>query len=228
MDLAFDIAGSIEPLAPVPALSQRVHLTLERLIITRQLQPGVRLVEGDLAQMLGVSRGPIREALQRLAQDGFVELRPRQGAFVHVPTMAEIDNFYDVRRVLEGESARLAALRISGDGAQRLRECIRRAEESLANNQDPATTVEDLHKIISSIASNQLLTQFLELLTKRSDWYMAPFEPRRRRKAWNEHAVIVEAIAAGREHDAAAAMIAHIDGAREQYKELRGAIGDKA
>jgi DNA-binding GntR family transcriptional regulator len=223
MNEGMQAAGSIEPLVQVPALSHRVHLALEKLIITRQLQPGMRLVEGDLAHTLGVSRGPIREALQRLAQDGFVELRPRQGAFVHVPTMAEIDNFYDVRRILEAESARLAAMRITKKGAAKLHDCVMRAEESLARNEDPASHVENLHKIISSIASNELLRQFLELLAKRSDWYLAPFEPQRRRKAWNEHAVIVDAITRGQMAEAAAAMTAHIDGAREHHKQLRGA-----
>lgn len=220
MDLGLDRTGLIEPLAPVPALSHRVHLTLEKLIITRQLQPGTRLVEGDLAQTLGVSRGPIREALQRLAQDGFVELRARQGAFVHVPMLPEVDSFYDVRRVLEAESARLAALRITDEGTNRLRECVRLGVRALDNNEDPATTVEDLHKIISSIAGNNLLRQFLDLISKRSDWYMSPFEPTWRRRAWAEHGVIVEAIAKGDAEAAAAAMAAHIDGARAQYKEL--------
>ena len=218
-----EAAGAVRPLLQVPALSHRVHLSLEELIIKQVLPPGTRLVEGDLAQTLGVSRGPIREALQRLAQDGFVELRPRQGAFVHTPTMDEIDQFYDVRRVLEAEAARLAALKITPEGAARLRRCVAAANEALANNQDPATAVEDLHKIITSIGSNQLLTQILELLSKRSDWYMAPFEPRRRQKAWAEHAVMVEAIAIGAAEKAAAAMTAHIDGARRQYKELHDA-----
>lgn len=225
MDTGIDIASAsseppIERLTPVPALSQRVHLTLERLIITRQLQPGMRLVEGDLAQNLGVSRGPIREALQRLAQDGFVELRPRQGAFVHEPTTEEIDNFYDVRRVLEAESARLAALHITEEGANRLRECLARAEVSLAHRKDPATTVEDLHKIIATVGRNQLLSQYLSLLSKRADWYMAPFEPQRRRRAWDEHKVIVDAIIAGDPKKAVAAMIAHVDSGREQLKQL--------
>jgi DNA-binding FadR family transcriptional regulator len=67
-----------------PPLRERILEQLELLIISGSLVPGARLVEGDLADTLGVSRGPIREALQMLWRDGFVDLRPRQGAFVHV------------------------------------------------------------------------------------------------------------------------------------------------
>ncbi len=72
----------IQPLDETPPLRHRIHEQLERLITTGSLAPGTRLVESELAQTLGVSRGPIREALQLLQRDGFIDLRPRQGAFV--------------------------------------------------------------------------------------------------------------------------------------------------
>ena len=78
-------------------------------------------MESDLAQTLGVSRGPIREALQLLQRDGLIDLRPRQGAFVHLPTLKEIEDFFDIRRALETESARLAARRTT---AEARRSCV--------------------------------------------------------------------------------------------------------
>jgi DNA-binding GntR family transcriptional regulator len=211
---------AIEPIPDVPALSQRVHNKLEKLVIAGTFPPGSRLVEGDIAQMLGVSRGTVRVALQQLAQDGFVEIRPRQGTFVRVATAKEIDDSYDIRRVLEGESARLAALRITPEGAAKLRACIDDAQRLLAKDEDPVASVENMHRIISSIADNQELTQYLHLHNKRSMWYKAPFEPHRRRQSWDEHAAIVDAIIRGDAAGAAAAMHAHIDGARERYKRL--------
>src|SRR2546421_13061996 len=67
------------------------------------------MVETDLARQLGVSRQPIREALHRMEAEGWVDLRPSQGAFVHAPTDSEVDELLDVRALLEAETARLAA-----------------------------------------------------------------------------------------------------------------------
>ena len=206
--------GGIEPLADVPALSHRVHQQLENLIVTRVLPPQARLVEVELAKTLGVSRGPIRTALYQLALDGFVELRPRQGAVVRQPTDKEIDDFYDIRRVLEGESARLAALRITPDGARRLNDCLDMAQGYLADDKDPINEVPGLHQIIGAIADNNELTQYLTLHRKRSVWYRPPFEPELRKKAWDEHVAIVRMIIRGDAMAAATAMQAHIDGSR--------------
>ncbi|RCV49507.1 GntR family transcriptional regulator, partial [Marinitenerispora sediminis] len=67
---------------PVP-LREGVYEALLELITRRQLPPGQHLVENDLADQLGVSRQPVREALQRLSNEGWVDLRPGYGAFVH-------------------------------------------------------------------------------------------------------------------------------------------------
>ena len=97
------------PLERPAPLRQAVYDMLVEMIITRELQPGQHLVEHELAAQLGVSRQPVREALQRLHSDGWVDLRPALGAFVHIPTDAEADQLLAVRTLLEAESARLAA-----------------------------------------------------------------------------------------------------------------------
>src|SRR5579864_5592420 len=93
---------------PVP-LRQSVYEALVELVIAGRLTPGQHLVETELARQLGVSRQPVREALHRLEAEGWVDLRPNQGAFVHVPTDQEVDELLDVRALLEAETARLAA-----------------------------------------------------------------------------------------------------------------------
>ena len=71
--------------------------------------PGQRLVEADLTAELGVSRGPLREALGRLAAEGVLELEPYRGAVVRRLTREDVEDLFSVREVLEGEAARLAA-----------------------------------------------------------------------------------------------------------------------
>src|SRR5512146_2630175 len=109
------MAAMIRPLQrPVP-LRQSVYDALIDLIVGGELPPGQHMVETDLARQLGVSRQPIREALHRMEAEGWVDLRPSQGAFVHVPTDSEVDELLDVRALLEAETARLAAV---GRGTQ--------------------------------------------------------------------------------------------------------------
>ncbi|MDT7765980.1 MAG: hypothetical protein QOC63_5400, partial [Mycobacterium sp.] len=70
---------------PAP-LRQAVYEAIVELIVHGTLERGQHLVENELAEYLGVSRQPVREALQRLQADGWIELRPAQGAFVHIPS----------------------------------------------------------------------------------------------------------------------------------------------
>src|SRR6185295_20322623 len=90
---------------PAP-LRQAVFDALVEMIITRRLEPGQHLVEKDLATSLGVSRQPLREALQRMHAEGWVDLRPALGAFVHIPTEAEADELLAARSILEAETAK--------------------------------------------------------------------------------------------------------------------------
>ena len=101
---------------PVP-LREHVYQAMQELIISRRLAPGQHLVESELAQMLGVSRQPVREALQWLNNEGWVDLRPGYGAFVHPPTPEEADQLLAVRSLLESESARLAAKHATPTGS---------------------------------------------------------------------------------------------------------------
>src|ERR1700678_1931153 len=115
-------APVIRPLQrPVP-LRQSVYDALIDLIVGGELRPGQHLVETDLARQLGVSRQPIREALHRMEAEGWVDLRPSQGAFVHVPTSSEVDELLDVRALLEAETAVLAARTATPAQVGRLRE----------------------------------------------------------------------------------------------------------
>jgi DNA-binding GntR family transcriptional regulator len=204
-----------------PPLRERIYEQLEAMITSGAFTPGSRLVENELAQTLGVSRGPIREALQLLWRDGFVDLRPRQGAFVHVPTRKEIDDFFDIRRALETESVRLASLRVRPEIARDLRAAIVLARDLLERGEDPSHVQRrvNLHGALTAAADNPVLAQMLKALDKRAVWYRSPFEPGLRKRSWDEHDAIVTAVIAGDTAGAVAAMATHIDGAREHLYE---------
>src|SRR5690606_25589719 len=99
----------LAPMEQHAALRDEVLLAIEGFIIDGSLPPGHRLIEAELARELDVSRNPVREALAVLAHTGWVDLRPRHGAVVHMPTASEVDDFFGVRRLLEADSAQRAA-----------------------------------------------------------------------------------------------------------------------
>lgn len=213
-----DLGDGVVPIQQEPALRHRVHEQLENLIITGALAPGSRLVEGDLAGRFGVSRGPIREALQVLARDGFVELRPRHGAVVHEPTSDEINDFFDVRRALESEAARQAARKRDAASTKRLEDIYRAGTDDVASGSAPVSHL--FHEAIVEMADNKFLSQMLDVLHKRTNWYLHPFESAYRQQQWGGHEPIVDAVVAGDDEAAAAAMAAHIEISRELYRKL--------
>lgn len=209
----------LERLDPLPLLQHRVHEQLEALIVSRAIPQGARIVESELAEQMGVSRGPVREALQRLALDGFVDLRPRQGAFVHVPTEKEVADFFDVRQGLEMTSVALAAQRVTEEQAAHLRSTLERGTEMLEQGADPSAYRErvQIHAEIARVADNPLLEHMLANIRRRADWYSPPFDPVMRGDSWQEHVAIVDAII---EHDVEMAqtlMARHIQRSRDRF-----------
>src|SRR6476620_10278520 len=104
--------------APVENLTlwQRVYDHLRAEILSGRLEPGAELAEVALSEQLGVSRGPLREAIGRLASEGLVTVRPRRGAVVRSLSKEEFVELYQVREALEMLAVRLAVPRLGDDG----------------------------------------------------------------------------------------------------------------
>ena len=205
---------------PVP-LRQAVHDAIVDLIITRVLRPGEHVVETELAAQLGVSRQPVREALQRLHTEGWVDLRPSQGAFIHIPTEKEADQLMAVRALLESESAVLAAERCTPQDVERLWELQAAGEKALAadDTEGLVTANTELHAYLLRMAGNTVLSEHLAMVDQRMRWYYVPIALVRGRKAWDDHASIIKAVAA---HDATRAgklMRRHTETTRTMYVE---------
>src|SRR6266704_464762 len=96
-------------------LWQRVYEHLREEILSEHLEPGAELLEVPLSEELGVSRGPIREAIGRLAAEGLVTVRPRRGAVVRSLSKDEFLELYQVREALEMMAVRLAVPRLTAD-----------------------------------------------------------------------------------------------------------------
>ncbi len=209
----------ISPVArPVP-LRQSVYEALVELVVGGRLGPGEHLVETDLARQLGVSRQPVREALHRLEAEGWVDLRPNQGAFVHVPTDHEVDELLDVRELLEVQTARLAARGADPTAVARL--CaIWEAGVPMAASGDAGQIVAantEFHAELARIAGNAVLADLADIVSRRVRWYYRQVAPVRGRESWAEHRELVDAIEAGDEDRAAEIARQHTERTRSAY-----------
>jgi DNA-binding GntR family transcriptional regulator len=207
---------------PAP-LREAVFDALVEMIITRKLRPGEHLVEKELAASLGVSRQPLREALQRMHTEGWVDLRPALGAFVHVPTESEADQLLAARSILEAESAKLGAEQATPEQVRHLWELQRIGEKALAvDDQEVLLSANaSLHTYIVGMSGNKVLADLRASVEHRVRWYYMPIAQVRSRDAWEEHAELIEAIAGRDGGRACALMRIHTERTRVIYREQR-------
>jgi DNA-binding GntR family transcriptional regulator len=151
-----------------PNISDEVYAVLKKRILSRQLALGERLDLSELEEQLGISRTPLKDALNRLALEGLVEIQPRRGTFVVNPTPDEIAESFDVRCVLEVYAAGPALQRVTESQLEQLRDLVkalRRLTE--AENwgqifQEYMPLDYSLHKLILEIAGNGRLLEIWE------------------------------------------------------------------
>ncbi|MEU9351167.1 GntR family transcriptional regulator [Streptomyces griseoloalbus] len=211
--------GAVPKLERPGPLRDRVYEALLELITTRALQPGQHLVESELAGHLGVSRQPVREALQRLNTEGWVDLRPAQGAFVHEPTEEEADQLLTVRTLLEAEAARLAASNADSAGIEVLEAILAEGLEAVdADDVDAAVALNArFHAKIMDLAGNAVLAELAAQVDRRVRWYYTPVARQRGEQSWVEHREMIAAIAAHDEQLATRLMREHTEHTRRSY-----------
>ncbi|MET9365865.1 GntR family transcriptional regulator [Streptomyces sp. NPDC006632] len=213
--------GTVPKLERPGPLRERVYEALLELITTRALRPGQHLVESELAGHLGVSRQPVREALQRLDTEGWVDLRPAQGAFVHEPTEEEADQLLSVRTLLEAEAARLAAAHSGTAGIAALEKLCDRGEQAVADDDVDLAVATNaaFHAKVMELAGNLVLAELAGQVDRRVRWYYTPVARQRGQQSWTEHRELISAISARDERRATDVMRAHTEHTRTTYHE---------
>ncbi|NUK10505.1 GntR family transcriptional regulator [Streptomyces lunaelactis] len=211
--------GTVPKLERPGPLRERVYEALLELITTRALRPGQHLVESELAGHLGVSRQPVREALQRLNTEGWVDLRPAQGAFVHEPTESEADHLLSVRTLLEAEAARLAAANSGSAGIAALEELCAQGEQAVADDDVDLAVATNarFHAKGMELAGNPVLAELAGQVDRRVRWYYTPVARQRGRQSWIEHRELIAAISGRDEVRATEVMKAHTEHTRRTY-----------
>lgn len=181
-------------------LAAQAFEQLETLIVTLQLVPGSFVTEGRLVEELRIGRTPVREALQRLAAVGLLEIQPRRGIRIADINLRDQIDRLEVRRGLEVLVAKLAAQRATGEQRQRFRALARSMRQAAAEGRELDFMAYDseFHHLALAAADNRMLSQTMCLLHghARRFWYAHRQQAGMRQSA-RLHTALMLAIARG-------------------------------
>ncbi len=193
-------------------LAERVKDRILTWILEGELAPGSRIIETRVARELGMSQGPVREALRSLATLGFVEMEPYRGSRVRKPSSEELVEAMEVRAVLEAMAGRLVASRSNKKLVKDLEAAYAEMLEAAdaGNAHDHAVKNTDFHALIVEASGNQTLFRVWSMLEPFARTYVTASTPGIDLHWLAErHRVIIDAISEGDEDRAAEAMRVH-------------------
>jgi len=181
-------------------LSEKAYHLIKEKIITLELPPSAVIDERALMQELGLGRTPIREALQRLAVEGLVNIGPRRGIFVADISITDLQKIFEVRMCLEGFCAQLAAQRITADQIMQMETVLQDLEHVQSGDVKALMTIDErFHSLMYQAADNEFLAETLSRLYALSLrlWYLVLYRLGDVREAIEQHRGIADALKAG-------------------------------
>lgn len=204
------------------SLSSLVAQELERMILAGTLAAGERLNEQSLATRLGVSRGPVREAVRGLERSGLVVAVRNQGSYVRQVSAEEALEIYDLRAAITGLACARLAKRATPAQLGVLRGLVKRMDEARKAGEAPAYYAANLefHTALLAQGAGPRTRRLYEELGNELHLFRrrALVEPENMRESNAEHAIILRAIAAGDDAAARAAGEAHIAGGKRRFR----------
>ncbi len=204
--------GLLPKVLPAANLPTHVQAVLQEAILNGALAPGERLMVDDVAAHFGVSKIPVREALKGLETDGWVMSQPRRGTYVRPLSRDELRETFEMRRLLEPYSARLAATRRTEAQQEELKDLLAQSAQALKDGDVVRVTAvnSQFHSVMASAAGNTMLGESIAKLELQLRRYFVAVDWKQRRESMAQHKAIYEAI---RDKDAAQAeqlTLAHI------------------
>lgn len=211
--------------------ADRIREDLENRIIQGDFKKGDRLDEVRLATSYGVSRTPMREALQMLSASGLVELIPRRGAFVRHPGIVELLEMFELMAELEAMCGRLAARRVSSGELAELSMAAKACERALEKEEPDAYYHQNelFHALIYRLSGNSFLADETNKLNKR----LRPFRriqlraKGRMEQSMAEHVKIVEALEKGDSALTGSVLHDHVSVQGEKFRVLISTYEDQ-
>lgn len=187
--------------------------SLTKAIVEHQLQPGAKLSEQKLADQFGVSRTLIRQAFFQLSQNRLIKMEPARGAFVAAPSVAEAQQVFAVRRMLEAEMTRAFVKEVTPAKIKALKRHVAMEKSAVAQDDVPGRTelLGDFHVRMAELMGNDVLAHMLGDLISRCALITLMYQSTSAAAHSNaEHAAIVNALAAQDESLAVQLMDAHL------------------
>lgn len=216
-------------------LRDMVFDVLMNAIMQGQLSPGERLLEVQLADEMGVSRTPVREAIRRLELEGFVVMVPRKGAYVAGLSVDDVESVYEIRTALETLAVRLAAQRMEADDYRQLDELALKMQATWQErNVDQWVELDaHFHELLYKFSRNERLVQMMSNIMEQLSRYriisLANVEVRQ--NSLSEHQELIEALRRRDSEMAAAAAARHIENTKHSLLKMlqtKFAAADKA
>jgi len=200
------------------SLAGQTVTLLRELVLTGEIAAGERVNEVGLAQRLGISRGPLREAIRHLASEGLLVLTPNRGAHVPVADDNGVHALFELRSALECAAARLAAARRTDADLTQMREVSAASRAAFTTGEFPYRLDLAFHKALLDAARSPLVAEQVRLAQQRVILLRAAKEVAfsHERASMDDHDTLIEALA---DHDgdrAAQVMAAHLDRVRDQ------------
>ena len=213
--------GRLEPIKidNYQPLRETVCEALRSAIRNGILEPGERLMEVQLAEELGISRTPVREAIRKLEQEGYVIMMPRRGTYVSSVSVNDIKEIFEIRSALESLSTGLAARRIEPDELEKLRALLTEIEGHIERRDIDKIVETDIefHGLLYQVSRNERLVTIISNLKEQLARFrtLSMSYPGRLQETLEEHRAMVEAIAAGDVEAARDAAERHMERAEE-------------
>jgi DNA-binding GntR family transcriptional regulator len=183
-------------------LSDDVATLIRRMILNGTLKPGERINQVQLAEKMEISRGPIREALRLLQNEGLIQHEANRGTFVSTLSSQDIYEIYTLRALLESEAARLASPNLSEKNFNKLEELIEELTEAVKENDLEREARIDItfhHTIVSASNHQRLIQMHQQLDTQVGAMYftVANNLPKRVGKLVENHRLVIETLRSG-------------------------------
>ncbi|WP_347718531.1 GntR family transcriptional regulator [Sphingomonas sp.] len=214
--------------------SDRAYAEIRGLILSGDAPPGAQLKEEQLAEICGVSRTPVRDALRRLEAELYVVRSDSKRAFVAEWSSEDLSEMFTLRSMLEGHAAARAARRFTAEGMTALRVCNARIEQAvLSDEQDIADFLEhnrEFHRLIVETAQSKYLESSLAMLVEQPIVRRTAmhYGPDQLVQSVREHQELIQAFTERDPDWARAVMTAHIRRAFHAFAKTAARVGDES
>lgn len=198
------------------SIPELVYEEIREQIVSGALQPGARLKEREISELLKVSRVPVREALPLLEADGFIRIVPRRGAIVNDLTVTDVDELFDVRESLEVLAARLAAKRSTSAEFAAIEKVLAQARAAAEQGDERSIAAANVafHEEMAHLSGNELLVGVFHGILGRMEWLFRFTADRDVMTQCEEHEQLFRAVRDGQVELAGSLAFAHVASGR--------------